>query len=180
MSVKLAFVAGKNYRWRDLQFYAMNGGICVHDEVTGEFYVKTRRDLIAVYMAFKAEVDKHRSEEGLSESERIRDIRDYLTKLAACLQEAKDQGDQTDPVVSAWFARHTPWKRSTVSMSGSANFTAGAPGGLMAGTVQGAMAQMVKGAGLPRGRLNPDIVRPDRVVQSRKARPKLVLPGALY
>lgn len=179
MAVKLAFVAGKNYRWKDLQFYAMNGGICVHDEVTGEFYVKTRRDLLAVYAALRAEVISNKAADGLSEGERIAEIKDYLHKLAACLEEAKQQGDQTDPVVAAWFARHMPWKRSTVSMSGPATVT-GAPRGLMAGSVQAAMAQMTKGAGLPRGRLNPDTVRPDRVINSRKARPKLVLPPAVY
>lgn len=180
MAVKLAFVAGKNYRWKDLQFYAMNGGICVHDEVTGEFYVKTRRDLLAVYAALRAEVTSHKAADGLSEGERIAEIKDYLHKLAACLQEAKDQGDQTDPVVAAWFTRHAPWKRSVVSMNGAANFAVGAPAGVVAGSAQAAMAQMSRGVGLPRGRMNADTIRPDRVIQSRKARPKLILPNALY
>ena len=177
---KMAFIAGKNYRWRDLQFYAMNGAICVHDEETGEFYVKSRRDMFAVYMAFKAEVDAHRAEHGLAESERMADLRSYLQKLSACLQEAKDQGDFNDPTVCAWYSRHAPHKRSAISMAGTANFSAGSPEGVLAGTAAGAMQAMAAGAGLPRGRFNPDTVRPDRVIRSRQARPKLVLPPALY
>jgi hypothetical protein len=170
------FIAGKNYRWRDLQFYAMNGGVCMHDEETGEFFVKTRREVLQTARGFAAEIKANKAEHGVAESDRLRELGKLVRDMIACCDEAKEQGDHTDPMVEAWFARHKPWKRSHVSMSGSGDFTAGAPAGVMAGTASSAMHQMSRGAGLPRGRINKDTIRPDRSVQMRAAAPKLVLP----
>lgn len=176
----LSFTPGRNYRWKDLQWYAMNGFICLHDEEDGEFKPLTCDEWAQRIASFRKEFASILSTDDAASRDRKQELQRLLEGMIAARIEAVNQGDHMDPVVSAWFQRHRPWARSRVSMSGALNGTHGSPGGAPLGMsvtqAQRAIAQRIR---LARGRVTRDLVRPDRSIPARP-RPQLILPGRVY
>lgn len=159
-------VTGKCYTFRGLKFYAENGFICLHDEETGEFYVLTRKEFLLRAQALSDEAARLRhvaaenpdkaSWLSADRSELVRAIEEML----ACTNEAKEQGDRTDPDVDAWFRRHRPSRRSRISLANGANFKLALPGPL------------------PLGHDTGKHVAPDFTMGEHASSPKkLILPG---
>lgn len=177
----LSFTPGRNYRWRDLQWYAMNGFICLHDETDGEFKPLTCDEWAQRIASFREEFGKIKADDGRFGIDRRRELQTLLEHMLAAYTEAKAQGDHMDPVVSAWFRRHRPWARSKVSMSGCLDGSHGAPGGtplgMSAAQAQRAIANRLR---MARGRFARDLVRADKSIPARPTRPQLLLPGRVY
>jgi hypothetical protein len=158
-------VVGKCYTYRGLKFYAQNGFICLHDEETGEYFVLTRREFLERAAALSAEIKQMRvmmttnpSKKWLVQ-DRI-DLQNGIDMMLAAAQEAKNQGDRTDPEVDAWYMRHRPNRKSLVSVSGASNFAGVSPGAL------------------PLGRDTGKHVSPDFSVSAgQSGKKKLILPG---
>lgn len=161
-------VVGKCYTYRGLKFYAQNGFVCMHDEDTGEFFVLTRREFLERAKALSGEAQRMRvmsaenpQQASWLSSDRM-DLQDGVEMMVACAQEAKEQGDRTDPEVDAWFMRHRPNRKSKLSLASAANFTTPTPGAL------------------PLGRETGKHVTPDfSVSPGQSGKKKLILPGDL-
>ena len=162
----LKTVSGKCYTFRGLKFYAQNGFVCLHDENTGEFYVLTRKEFLQRAQALSDEAahlrrmaSEYPSKAAWLAADRAELIQ-VVEEMLACTQEAKEQGDRTDPAVDAWFANHRPNRRSRVSLNSAANFKADLPGDL------------------PLGRDTGKHVAPDFTIGGPQSAPKkLILPG---
>jgi hypothetical protein len=158
-------VIGKCYTYRGLKFYAQNGFICLHDEETGEFFVLTRKEFLERAAALSLEVKRLREMMAVNPSKKWlsqdrAELQNGVEMMIAATQEAKEQGDRTDPEVDAWFLRHRPHRRGKVSLAGSANFTLNTPGNL------------------PRGNDTGNYVKPDfSVSPGQSGKKKLILPG---
>lgn len=128
MGAKLAFIAGKSFGYEEIKFYAMNGGVVIIDQTDGDFKVVNRKEWLHRCQAIGAEAALLKNCIKRSDYERrVKLLRLYADMMYAAT-EAGNQGDHDDPVVSAWFRRHRPWSRGTVSMVGSSmNFATGAP-----------------------------------------------------
>jgi hypothetical protein len=156
---------GKCYTFRGLKFYAQNGFVCLHDESTGEFYVLTRREFLLRAQALSDEAQRLRyimaenpSKKWLS-ADRM-DLQQAIENMLACVYEAKEQGDRTDPLVDAWFMKHRPNKRSKISLASAADFSLAVPGPL------------------PLGKDTGKHVAPDFTMKTGQSAPKkLILPG---
>ena len=124
---KLAFISGKVFTYQDLNFYAMNGYVCMHDEVDGGFQVLSCDKILERVSALNEEARQLKSSAKPSDGERRTQLFRVVADLGECLKEAKHQGDHNDPMVQAWAMRHRPWTRSRrkASLSGSANFEVG-------------------------------------------------------
>lgn len=159
-------VTGKCYTFRGLKFYAENGFVCLHDEDTGEFYVLTRKEFLLRAQALSEEAARLRhvaasnpDKAGWLSADRAELIR-AIEEMVACTNEAKEQGDRTDPDVDAWFMRHRPTRKSRVSLVSAANFKTAAP------------------SALSRGRDTGKYVTPDFTMGATHTAPKkLILPG---
>lgn len=158
----LAFVPGSNFKHErmDLQFYAMNGHICLHDETTGEYITITRREWLQRAEALAEDIRQTRSTDGRVSSERRFYLQQLVEKMIACAVEAKEQGDMFDPQVAAWFQRHRPSRRSRITLA-SLRYETNTPGGL------------------PSGRITRETVRPDYTVSPSKRSP-LILPDRTF
>lgn len=159
-------VVGKCYTYRGLKFYAQNGFVCLHDEDTGEFFVLTRREFLERAQALSREAQRMRTmgaenptQAGWISSDRM-DLQDGVEMMVACAQEAKEQGDRTDPEVDAWFARHRPNRKSRLSLASAANFSTAVPGALPVGKNTGKQ-------------VTPDF----SVSPGESGKKKLILPG---
>lgn len=159
---------GKCYTYRGLKFYAENGFISLHDEATGEYFVLTRKEFLLRAQALSEEAAKlrHLGAENPSKagwfSEDRSDLIQAVENMIACTQEAKEQGDRTDPEVDAWFRRHRPTARSRIAVPSAANFVANTPGAMPLGKDTGKRA-------------SPDFTM-DVPIGAPK---KLILPGDL-
>jgi hypothetical protein len=124
---KLAFISGKVFTYQDLKFYAMNGYVCMHDEVDGSFQVLSCDKILERVSAINEEARQLKSSSKASDGERRIQLFRVAADLGEALKEAKYQGDHNDPLVQAWAMRHRPWarSRSKASLSGSANFETG-------------------------------------------------------
>jgi len=138
MAAKLAFIAGKSFRFEELSFYAMNGAVCVVDERDGDFKVVTRREWLHRTKSIGEEAAALKSSPKRSDYERRATLLRVYDDMLAAANEARDQGDHDDPIVSAWFRRHRPWARSSARLGSHLNFSDGAPGRLTrAGVIGG-------------------------------------------
>lgn len=132
-------VTGKCYTFRGLKFYAENGFVCLHDEDTGEFYVLTRKEFLLRAQALSDEAARLRHVAAENPSKAIwlsadrADLIKAIEEMIACTNEAKEQGDRTDPEVDAWFMKHRPSRKSRISLASAANFKSALPGALPLG-----------------------------------------------
>lgn len=157
---------GKCYTFRGLKFYAQNGFVGLHDEETGDFFVLTRREFLQRAQALSEEARRLREMSAANpakaswlSADRV-DLLRAIENMIACTQEAKDQGDRTDPEVDAWFRKHRPTKRSRLVVPGNVNFSTPAPGVLPRGKDTGKQAP-------------PDFTIGGSNMQAKK----LILPG---
>lgn len=128
----LTFVDGKCYSYQDLKFYATNGYICLHDEEDGDFRVVTRREFLHRMEHISAEAAVLKIARKPSEAEHRNQLQHLVADMIECCQEAKDQGDHEEPDVMAWFIRHRPGRKSSVSF-GSPNIPRPLPRGRFTG-----------------------------------------------
>jgi hypothetical protein len=159
-------VTGKCYTFRGLKFYAENGFVCLHDEDTGEFFVLTRKEFLLRAQALSEEAARlrHVAAENPDKASWLSADRSELIKaieeMIACTNEAKEQGDRTDPAVDAWFMKHRPNRKSRISLVSAADFKTALPGAL------------------PSGRDTGKYVTPDFTMGAAPNPPKkLILPG---
>lgn len=169
------FQAGPVYTYQQLKFYAMNGFIALHDERDGQdadrFIVLTRREFLERAQALGEERDRLATMSAENSSQKSlmelrKQYQDQVEQMLACCQDAKEQGDHTDPKVSAWFQTHRPWARSRNKSDTSLNFELGRPAN-----------------NLPRGRRTGRTtepgVRPGQVAGYQPRPKKLILPEGL-
>lgn len=159
-------VTGKCYTFRGLKFYAENGFICLHDEDTGEFFVLTRKEFLLRAQALSEEAARLRHVAAANPDKAAwlsadrSDLIKAIEEMIAATNEAKEQGDRTDPEVDAWFAKHRPNRKSRISLVSAADFKTSLPGAL------------------PLGRDTGKHVTPDFAMGAKPNPPKkLILPG---
>ena len=100
---------GKRYKYRDFEFYAMDGSIVYIDTRTGEFHYFRICDFLERAVAL------HRAMGHWAwADERVRDQR-FALDCAECVKEAHSQGDPFDPDVSR-HTRQAIRRRSSVLM----------------------------------------------------------------
>lgn len=91
----------------NLEFWAQDGLIALHDDGTGEFYVISCKD----WLERAAALNMHNNREMYSDTRiKIANVVDDMVKAA---REAQRQGDPHDPKVMEWYNKHRP-KPSTL------------------------------------------------------------------
>jgi hypothetical protein len=164
MSLNTQVVTGHVYHYENLAFYAINGMIALHDEEDGFYTLLTCEKFKARADALDMEANrlvKVCIEQRMQSLMELRDkIRRGAEQMRLTVAEAKQQGDRFDPAVTAWYLRHRPWSRSTVSTKGKVAFESTNPGPL------------------PRGNFTGREAKPDYSIPGKQSR--LLLPsGAL-
>lgn len=94
MSVYLLRKEGPHYRHDNLEFWSEDGLVVWEDQNTGEFGVVTCADFKARAWALYKESQRP----GLLASDEEH-LKNWCTKMALCHDDAKTQGDPTDPAV---------------------------------------------------------------------------------
>lgn len=90
----VTIAVGQRYRFRSQEFWAEDGWVCVEDQRTGEYRALPRAEAAATAIQFNNELPKIAYEDEREQLMRC------IVNLAACVKEAKSQGDPTDAEIS--------------------------------------------------------------------------------
>ena len=113
---------GRVFRFRDLVYWAYEGLIAMEDERNGDYLVIFPDDLMNRRAALKAMLKTISPSKGTAfEKDLYRDTKNVIDEMKQCVKEAKDMGDPSDPSVQAFYRRHRPGKKSTISLSAGTN-----------------------------------------------------------
>jgi len=95
---------GRRYKYKDLIFWAENGLIRMEDQRTGEFFTITRQEAFERAKAIAEEINM------ITWGDEREATLSLVQSMCDVIDEAKNQGDPTDPEVIERVARET--KRS--------------------------------------------------------------------
>lgn len=115
---------GPCHRYQNLVFWACEGLVVCQDERPGPNGKGDYRVLLPTVLEERVKAMAHasaRNRDGYPGWQKI-EHRKKLSDLQGvfdCIKEARAMGDPSDPAVEAFWARHRPGAKSTVSMSGT-------------------------------------------------------------
>ena len=99
---------GRTYRHKDLEFYAMNGVICLHDNRDGSYTGLTRKEFLERAEFLNSEQPVMHGHRTAAQAEAHRLQRKVIDDMVECVKEAKIQGDPFDAAFIDWFRKHRP------------------------------------------------------------------------
>lgn len=108
---------GKKYRFRNLAFYACEGLIVLINERNGNYLVVRPDEFRERVVALYAYARKMRGSLLGHERDEWRDINRLREDALACIQEAKDMGDPSDPAVAEYWRKHVAGRKNSISLA---------------------------------------------------------------